>query len=169
MELPQRLREEIIDLLLPLLDSEGVTLVDCQVAVHKSGRKIILALDREGGMNVDDYARWTRYLEDVLAGELPDLGAFRLEVGSPGLERILRSELELSWARGRRVAAKVQPAADSGETVVGELRDFDPYTLTLQPAAGPERKLDREEVVQLRLHHEWPKQFRRRDKRSRKR
>lgn len=169
-EVERELRRQIIELVRPLLAERGLSLVDCLTARGRHGVGITLAVAGPEPLTVNDYAALGRFLDDVLAGELPDLGEYRLEVGSPGLERVLRSELELDWARGHLVLARLRKPDGSPEDLIGRLVEIDEEWIVIDfpesppgaddaPETAP-RRLPRKDVVQLRLYHEWPQKFR---------
>ncbi|MBD3372235.1 MAG: hypothetical protein GF403_05905 [Candidatus Coatesbacteria bacterium] len=183
----QDLRRRVIELVQPLLTAQGLTLVDCRISRAKRGAGVALAVDGPEPLTVQDYAKLGRFLDDVLAGELPDLGDYRLEVGSPGLERVLRSELELAWALGRRVQARIRHIEQdseqksdrdgdkiTSEELIGVLEEVDARAVVLRITGEGEemehRRVPREDLDRLRLYHEWPRRFRsqRRNKRRKR-
>jgi len=152
-----QLTEQIIALLLPLVADDGLLLVECSIATGKDRLRVILALDKadnhdgQNNLDVEEYSRLARFYGDVLLAELPDLGEFGLELGSPGLGRVLRTDLELNWAIGKLVEA-IFPS--QRENIVGRLRSFDGESITVE-AKDETFELELEELRKLRQYIEF--------------
>jgi ribosome maturation factor RimP len=154
------IRGAVIGLLQPLLTREGLTLVECTVALSRGSLKLDLAVDRDGapadgvhGLTAGEYSRLTRYLSTVLEAEMPELGELQLTVGSPGVARRLVSELELAWGVGKEVEVRLRRG---GETLVGRLSAFDSGSVTLEVPGEDPRRIEREGIASLRLHFTFP-------------
>ncbi|MCD4733383.1 hypothetical protein K8R78_04000, partial [bacterium] len=152
-----QLTEQTIALLSPLVADEGLVLVECSLATGKNRLRVILALDRadnpdgQNNLDVEEYSRLARYFGDVLLAELPDLGEFGLELGSPGLGRVLRTDLELTWAIGKLVEVVL---ASKCENIVGRLRGFDSESVTVE-TEDETVELERDELRKLRQYIEF--------------
>ncbi len=110
-------------------------------------------VDRPGGVTVDDCRRFSEEVGDVLeVANLPP-GSFDLEVSSPGLDRELRKERELSWAVGKQVRVWVREPVDGRREFVGRLVEVGEAFLTLAEAAGP-RQIPRALLAKARLEVE---------------
>lgn len=104
-----------------IVQREGFKLYD--IEFQQTARKLIVTIDKEGGVSIDDCANVSRGInllldvEDVIPGE-----AYDLEVSSPGLERSLKKLWHFQEAVGEK--AKVSIKADSDNTGFGNLRAF---------------------------------------------
>jgi ribosome maturation factor RimP len=99
-ELVARLEE----LLQPLLEAQGVELVELVYVQPRRGRgSLRIFLDRPGGITVQELARNSRIVGDLL--EVHDLisGPYNLEVSSPGLTRKLKTPKDYQRSVGRLV------------------------------------------------------------------
>ena len=125
----ERLEAELTGPLLGLgLDLEGLELTP-------AGRRRVLrvAVDKDGGVTLDDVAEATRVVGDVLdaspvMGEQP----YTLEVSSPGTDRPLTAERH--WRRNRGRLVKV--VTRDGATTTGRVVASDGAGATLQTAEG---------------------------------
>jgi ribosome maturation factor RimP len=154
------IRGAVVELLQPLLAVEGLVLVECTVALDRGGLRLDLAVDRDDspadgvhGLTVGEYSRLTRYLENLLGAEMPELGGFRLTVGSPGVTRRLESELELEWGVGKRVEVRVKRR---GGKLLGRLVGFDGQSVTVEVPEDGLRRVERNEIAGLRLYFPFP-------------
>jgi len=111
-------------------------------------------VDKPGGVGITDCERVSREMGDVLdvAGLIDE--PYDLEVSSPGLDRILRTEREYRWARGKRVRCWLY----DGREVRGRLAEVGPDRLVIE-RDGERVELIRAEVTKARLEAEvpWPR------------
>jgi len=97
----------------------GYELVDLQAA--GGGRLLRLFIDKPGGIGVEDCARVSNHLSRVFAVE--NVGYERLEISSPGLDRLLRKEQDFVRFAGHKARIKVRVPVEGQRNFVGVLRD----------------------------------------------
>jgi ribosome maturation factor RimP len=123
------------------------------VDLSRAGKRSVLrvAVDRDGGVDLDDIAAATgevsRALDDadVMGG-----GSYTLEVSSPGVDRPLT--LPRHWRRnaGRLVKVTLSDDAD----VTGRIVDTDEQGATLDVDGAP-RRVDFDDVAKARIQIEF--------------
>jgi len=79
-----------------------------------------VTIDRTDGVRIEDCEQVSRQLSRVFAVE--DVDYKRLEVGSPGLDRPLRSARDFQRFDGHRVEVRLRQALDQRKTFTGILR-----------------------------------------------
>jgi ribosome maturation factor RimP len=89
-----------------VLEPQGVELVD--VEYRRGGGQWVLRLyiDRPGGVTLDDCAKVSRQVGDLLEVSDSIDHAYTLEVSSPGLDRPLKKESDFARYQGREVRIK---------------------------------------------------------------
>ncbi len=105
----------------PLIEGEGLEVVDIDYRREGRGMVLRLYLDREdGGVTLDDLTPISRQLGHVL--EVHDVvpGRYTLEVSSPGLNRRLRRPKHFRRFVGKRV--RTVERHEGRRSFVGELR-----------------------------------------------
>jgi ribosome maturation factor RimP len=155
------LNDRLHVLLEPLAVEAGVDLEE--VALSKVGgcRVLDVVLDADGGVDLNTVAELSRAFGALLDGPagtavLGD-GEYRLEVGSPGAERLLTHPRH--WRRARTRLVKVQPA--SGAEVLGRVleSDEDGVLLDIAPVKGKgkatQRRLDFAGIAKARVQIEF--------------
>lgn len=95
----------------------GVELVDVERAAMGLLR---VTIDKEGGVRIEDCEQVSRQLSRVY--EVENIDYRRLEVGSPGVDRPLRSESDFLRFAGERVEIKLREAIDGRKVFTGTLR-----------------------------------------------
>lgn len=128
------------------LDLEGVTLTSA--GRH---RMLRVAVDKDGGVSLDDLAEATRDLSQAL-DETDVMGehAYTLEVTSPGVDRPLT--LPRHWRRNRDRLVTVTLADD--ETITGRIGSSDEHGVLLD-VDGDERTYTYAEVVKAKIQLEF--------------
>ncbi|MCP4665749.1 MAG: ribosome maturation factor RimP [Deltaproteobacteria bacterium] len=116
----------------PILDDMDYELVDIET-LSERGRWILrIYVDKEGGMTLDDCARVSREIGDLI--DVKDIFQHKyvLEVSSPGLNRPLKRERDFLWALGKKVKVKMVNPVKGRRNFVGYLRDLREGTLHLE-------------------------------------
>lgn len=96
----------------------GYEFVDLEVS--QRGKFLRLFIDKPGGINVDDCAFVSNHLTRLLAVEL-DFDYDRLEVSSPGLDRVLKKEADFVRFSGERAQIKMRMAIAGRKNFAGVL------------------------------------------------
>ena len=126
------------------------------VDLSSAGKRRVLrvAIDKDGGVTMDDIADATREVSRVL-DETDAMGqqAYTLEVSSPGVDRPLT--LPRHWRRntGRLVKVKLR----DGEPTIGRIQETDDAGALLD-VDGTERRLEYAEVLKAKIQIEFKKE-----------
>jgi ribosome maturation factor RimP len=125
-------KEEILDkvrnIASPLAAQEGLELVDVEFGGPGGRQTLRLFIDKPGGVSLDDCSSISRSVSAALDVEDPIMGAYDLEVSSPGLDRPLRSPEHFQKYAGERVRIKTYAPiseTDNRKTFIGALKGFD--------------------------------------------
>ena len=102
------------------------------VAWERSGKGSLLRIfvDKPGGIEIDDCARVSQQLSRVL--EVECIAYDRLEVSSPGLDRVLRKNEDYVRFAGEKARLKLRLAMDGQRNFVGTLRAVNDGKLELE-------------------------------------
>lgn len=146
----QRL-DQIEAVVAPVLASRGMSLVDSEW--RREGRRWVLRLfvDKPGGVGIADCQAFSREAGDVLDVSGLIEPSYDLEVSSPGLDRVLKKDRELTWALGRDVHCWVAEPVEGHTEFSGKLVGVSPVALTLEETAGARREVPRRLVTKARL------------------
>ncbi len=144
------LQESIEKLVAPYLKYQGADLVDLQLSGSPRNRTLRIDVDHLEGITVDDCARLSRGIADVLDTHDPISGRYVLEVSSPGLDRPLKSDRDYK----RAVGQTVRIILDGGHVLIGQLIRFDGLQLVLA-VDGETRVVAADEIRKANLHFEF--------------
>ena len=109
----------------PLCLDEDMELVFIEFRRESQGRVLRLYIDKQGGVTLDDCARISRQLGDVLDVTMEDIGPYSLEVSSPGSNRPIGRPEDYNRFRGQQVHLKTRQPIDGRKNYRGVLRGFD--------------------------------------------
>ena len=94
------------------------------------GRLLRIYIDKPGGITVEDCAAVSNQVGRVLAVE--NVAYDRLEVSSPGLDRLLKGERDFARFAGQKVRVKARVAVDGQRNFVGVVREAGAGRLQLE-------------------------------------
>jgi ribosome maturation factor RimP len=144
----------IEEVIASVLRGHGLELVELEWRPRRPRSVLRVFVDKPGGVGIRDLERLSREVGDLLdvAGLIEE--SYDLEVSSPGLDRVLRSEREYRWARGKRVRCWLS----DGREVRGRLVEVGADRLVLDGEGGAV-ELPRAEVAKARLEADvpWPR------------
>ncbi len=116
----QTIIEKITEISAPILDSLSLELVDMEYRREERGWILRVYIDKEGGINLDACAEFSRELGAILEVEDPIKVAYYLEVSSPGIHRPLKKLADFDRFAGSLVKIRTHEEIDPDG--VGRLR-----------------------------------------------
>ena len=143
----------------PYVTAEGVELDDLEVRGEGAGTVVRITVDDEEPVGVDRIARLSRGLSRLLDADDPITSAYTLEVGSPGLERILRKPRHYAKSIGREVTVKTRMPVYDAKHHRGALQSSNESCFVLD-VDGAERKIEYGNVASARTVFVWKKSAR---------
>ena len=151
-------RERIIDLVEPVVESEGMELVDVECLRMKTRWLVRIFIDKEKGVTVDDCSDVSRQAGDLLdVHDIPP-GPYTLEVSSPGLDRPLVRDRDFEKYRGSTVRVRLKEKLDGAQNLRGTLTDYrdgDGGKTIVLSVEGRDLSIPREMVSRARLEYEF--------------
>jgi ribosome maturation factor RimP len=114
----------------------GYEMVDLEVS--NRGKLLRLFIDKPEGINIDDCVFVSNQIGNVLAVE-NDIDYDRLEVSSPGLDRLLKKEADFLRFAGERVKVKLRMPVEGRKNFVGILRGLEQGELLIESESSVQR------------------------------
>ncbi len=147
-------RDRLADQLTGPVESLGLDLEAVELSNAGKRRLLRVAIDKDGGITMDDIADATREVSRVLdETDLMGERAYTLEVSSPGVDRPLT--LPRHWRRNQGRLVKV--IFPEGEPVVGRIVSSDEAGASLD-VDGSERRVEYAEVKKAKVQIEFKKE-----------
>jgi ribosome maturation factor RimP len=116
----------------PLLEAEGLSLVDLSFKWEPGGWVLRVLIDKKQGVTLDDCALVSREFGQLMDVENIIPTSYRLEVSSPGLDRPLKKEADFITYTGRRVRIKTRDPIDGRRNFKGDLLGCDEGKVTVR-------------------------------------
>jgi len=111
-----------------------------------------IVIDTEGGITLDECGSFNRKITSWIDDNNVFKSGYTLDVCSPGLDRILKSDMDLLWATGKQVEVRMHEPVDSKNVVIGKLaRTDDKDTLTIETVDGSTVCIDKSNVTRVKL------------------
>ena len=136
--------------------SLGLELVDVEFVREGRGGVLRIFIDRPasgGAVTVDDCARVSGAVSQVLETQDPIKGHYTLEVSSPGFDRILRTRAHFERFAGQRIFAELKLPMDGRRRFVGVLKSVADDTIVVE-ADGKTHSLPLDRIQKARLRPE---------------
>lgn len=160
-KLPGLPRERIVDVIAPVLRAHGLVGVELVWRTDSQGRLLSVTVEAEGatepgaGVTLDVCSRVSRDLSTALdVHELID-GAYRLEVGSPGLERKLYTRVDYERFKGRLVKLKLGTPVSGQHVLSGKLGGVDSDGRVELAVDGVSHAIQFEDIRSGQLEVDW--------------
>ncbi len=119
----QSVVDRVVDLAQSLTEDAAFELVDVVFASERGRWVLRVYIDKEGGVTLDDCAKFSRELGTLVdVQEIID-HPYALEVSSPGLDRPLKKEKDFRRAVGMKVRIKTIAPIEGQKRIVGQLQE----------------------------------------------
>jgi len=118
---PGSILDRVAEIVRPILDREGMELVDLQYRREQGAWVLRVFIDKPGGTALEDCVQISRRIEDVIEVEDVISHRYRLEVSSPGLDRVLKKESDFRRFSGKKVRILTRQALAGRRNFKGKI------------------------------------------------
>lgn len=129
----------------------GYEMVDLEVS--NRGKLLRLFIDKPEGVNIDDCVLVSNQVGNLLSVE-HEIDYDRLEVSSPGLDRVLKKDADFVRFTGQRAQVKVRMPIEGRKNFIGLLKGLDQDDLLLE-VEGVQLKIPLANIDKARLNPEF--------------
>jgi ribosome maturation factor RimP len=137
-------------------ESEGIEIVDVEMAGSGHGRVLRIYIDRLTGVTHSDCELISQQVGTILdVEEAVPGGAYTLEVSSPGVERKLSRPQDFVRFQGQKVKITLREPVENRRNWEGVLAGFDEGVLRLEAAPGKEISFNMQQIQKANLKFEW--------------
>ncbi|MGK0288830.1 MAG: ribosome maturation factor RimP [bacterium] len=150
MEISESLYQQIEGWIQPILEELSLKLVDLELVNENSNHILRVSIEKESGIGIDDCTKVSRQLSLILDVEEPFSFEFFLEVSSPGIYRVLKTEEDFSRFQGEQVKALLKLKIDRQKNLVGILKDSTESTVILD-VKGTDKEIQRSNLSKIHL------------------
>jgi ribosome maturation factor RimP len=153
----QTYREKMLELLEPVIESEGMELVELECQKGKNRWVVRIYIDKDGGVTIDDCAGISREVGDLLTVYDIPPGPYNLEVSSPGLDRPLVRDRDFVKYRGYDIKIRLGEELEGRRNFRGTLKDYivdGGEKLLVLDVEGTQYRIPRDIVLKANLQYE---------------
>ncbi|TFG93027.1 MAG: ribosome maturation factor RimP [Syntrophobacterales bacterium] len=154
----QTYREKIMELVGPVAESEGMELVDVECLRGPTRWLVRIYIDKEGGVTLDDCARISGEVGDLLDLHETPPDPYNLEISSPGLDRPLVRDRDFIRYKGHAIRIRLAEKIEGKRSFRGRLVDFvenEGEKSLVIDVGGEMYTLPRSMVVKANLEYEF--------------
>ncbi|MGE0115302.1 MAG: ribosome maturation factor RimP [Steroidobacteraceae bacterium] len=131
------MRDKLIELLEPVVRGLGFELWELEYSAHRGNGFLRLYIDAEQGIDLEACERVSRAVSEVLDKADPIPVEYTLEVSSPGLDRVLRTETHFKRFIGERARVDMVLPVNGRRRFLGRLLAVSDRELTLEQDGQP--------------------------------
>ena len=111
---------------------QGCFLVDAEFVTEGKERFLRLYIDKEGGVGIDECEKFSNAFGEIFDRLDPIKEEYILEVSSPGVDRVLKTQREFDYFSGREVSVKLYAALNGTKEFDGILKGLENDTVTVE-------------------------------------
>ena len=139
----------------PLAEELGYFLWDVEYVKEGADMYLRITIDGEEGITIDDCEKMHRAIDPMLdeADLIED--AYHLEISSPGIERDLKTDMQINACEGWDVEVRLYAPIDGSKSFLGVLRELDEDGNIVIETEQGERKFKRAAVASLKTHYDF--------------
>ena len=126
------LRDQLVELLQPVVVNLGYELWELEYAARSGSGLLRLYIDSPEGISLEDCERVSRAVSEVVDADDPIAGNYTLEVSSPGLDRVLRTQAHFARFTGERVKLETKTPVNGRKRFAGRLTDVSDGQIALE-------------------------------------
>jgi ribosome maturation factor RimP len=114
-----------------------------------------ITIDSEEGINIEDCEKMHRAIDPLLDEADPIEGAYHLEISSPGIERDLKSDMQINACEGWDVELRLYAPVDGAKSFLGVLSGLDEDGCVVIECSDGVRKFPRASVASLKTYYDF--------------
>ena len=139
----------------PLAEQLGYFLWDVEYVKEGAEMYLRITIDSEEGINIEDCEKMHRAIDPLLDEADPIEGAYHLEISSPGIERDLKSDMQINACEGWDVEVRLYAPVDGAKSFLGVLEGLDGDGNVVIDCADGVRRFPRASVASLKTHYDF--------------
>ncbi len=145
------------ELVEPTVIELGYRIWDVDYSKIGTERHLEITIDSDEGIDVQDCEKVHRAIEPLIDEADPIEEFYYLDVSSPGLERVIRTEEHYEKSIGEIIEIKLFAALDGKKSIIGELTAFDKDsdTVSIKDKKGTEYKIGRKLISKANYYFEF--------------
>lgn len=139
----------------PLAKEFGYILWDVEYVKEGADMFLRITIDSDAGITIDDCEKMHRAIDPLLDEADPIEESYHLEVSSPGLERELKNDWQISACEGWEVEVRLYAPLDGAKSYIGTLRGVGDANDVVVDCGGTERRFPKDAIASLKTRYDF--------------
>lgn len=139
----------------PLAEELGYFLWDVEYVKEGAEMYLRITIDNEEGITIEDCEKMHRAIDPLLDEADPIEDAYHLEISSPGIERDLKTDMQINACEGWDVEVRLYAPIDGAKSYIGVLQELDEEGNIVIETENGVRKFARAAVASLKTHYNF--------------
>lgn len=148
------IEEKVEKLIINNVINLGYELYDVEYVKEGKDHFLRIYIDSGGVINLEDCEKVSNEITELLDAKDYISEQYFLEVSSPGIERILRTEKHLKDNIGNMISIKLFTPIEKQKQYIGKLAEFDNNILAIE-IEKEKLEIERKNISQIKLWHNW--------------
>jgi ribosome maturation factor RimP len=119
-----------------------------------AGISLDITIDKQGGITLDECSDFNRKVSAWMEKSAVCGDFFTVDVSSPGLDRVLKTDADLKWANGKQIIVSTYDYVEGKKQFEGELAAYRDEDITIKLSSGDAIELKRKNIAKARLRVE---------------
>jgi ribosome maturation factor RimP len=128
--------KQVSDLIEPIINEMKFELIDVEYMSDRGRWVLRIYVDKDGGVTLDDCAKVSGELGDLIDIKNIIEHEYVLEVSSPGLNRPLKKEADFIRVIGKKIKVRTRMPVDGRRNFAGRLKDYKEQQLFIETEGG---------------------------------
>ena len=139
----------------PLAEELGYFLWDVEYVKEGADMYLRITIDSEEGITIEDCEKMHRAIDPLLDEADPIEDAYHLEISSPGIERDLKTDMQINACEGWDVEVRLYAPMEGSKSHLGVLVGLDDEGCVVITTENGEKKFPRASVASLKTHYNF--------------
>ena len=139
----------------PLAEELGYFIWDVEYVKEGAEMYLRITIDSEEGITIEDCEKMHRAIDPLLDEADPIEEMYHLEVSSPGIERDLKTDMQINACEDWDVEVRLYAPIDGAKSYLGVLRGLDGDGNVVIDCDGKMRTFARAAIASLKTHYEF--------------
>lgn len=144
---------EVTTLATPIAESLGYIIWDVEYEKIGAEYHLTITIDSENGIGIEDCEKMSRAIDPVLDEHDLIHDEYHLDVSSPGIERVIKTDFHLSKCIGETVIARLYAPLDGQKVIVGVLDGYDDEAIKI--TTDNQIAIPRRAIAKMNIYFEF--------------
>jgi ribosome maturation factor RimP len=128
----------------------GFTVLEVSVK-GRFGLAVEIILDKNGGITLEECSKFNLTVSSWLENSDVAGKGYTVDVASPGIDRVLKSDADFNWAVGKKVKINISPGEGVVDLCEGELRSYSSGKAVVVTGTDNEIEIHKKDIVKAQL------------------